>query len=99
MSDRAVIDAFMRSLVDRLGGVDATAAVLSARHGVEVHKGTISKRMHGLLDWPLIDIMAIEDAVRDPCVRRWLARSLPNAAGSSLLTACARAELRAAMAS
>ena len=73
-----MIRAFMAGLVERAGGVDAAAALIGARLGAEVSKGSISKRLHGQLSWPLEEIMALEDAVGDPCVRRWLARSLPE---------------------
>lgn len=90
MSDRAVLRAFMQGLVDRLGGVEAAAACIAARWGGEVSKGSISKRLAGHLDWPLIEIIALEDAAGDPCVRRWLARSLPEVAqGQNLLQATA----------
>lgn len=92
MSDRAMIRAFMAGLVERAGGVDAAAALIGARLGAEVSKGSISKRLAGHLDWPLVEIMALEDAVGDPCVRRWLARSLPEISeGQSLMQAAAEA--------
>lgn len=92
MSDRAMIRAFMSGLVERAGGVEPAAALIGARLGAEVSKGTISKRLAGHLDWPLVEIMALEDAVGDPCVRRWLARSLPEVAeGRSLLEGVAEA--------
>jgi hypothetical protein len=90
MSDRLMIRAFMASLVERAGGVEAAAALIGARLGADVSKGSISKRMGGHLDWPLVEVMALEDAVGDPCVRRWLARSLPEVAeGQSLMQAAA----------
>jgi hypothetical protein len=90
MDDRAMIRAFMAGLVDRAGGVDAAAALIGARHGTDVSRGSISKRLAGHLDWPLVEIMALEDAVGDPCVRRWLARSLPELdEGRSLMQAAA----------
>ena len=86
MSDRLIISAFMQGLVARAGGVDAAAAIIGARHGYDVSKGSISKRLSGHLDWPLVEIMALEDALDDHCVRRWLARSLPQAAvGQNLM--------------
>ena len=78
MNDAAMIRAFMGGLIDRAGGVDAAAALIGARLGQDVSKGSISKRQSGQLDWPLIEIMALEDAVGDPCVRRWLSKSLPE---------------------
>lgn len=92
MSDRLMIRAFMAGLVERAGGVDASAALIGARLGTEVSKGSISKRLAGHLDWPLVEIMALEDAVGDPCVRRWLARSLPEISdGQNLMQAAAEA--------
>ena len=86
MSDRLIISAFMQGLVSRAGGVDAAAAIIGARHGSDVSKGSISKRLSGHLDWPLVEIIALEDALGDHCVRRWLARSLPEAAeGQNLM--------------
>ncbi|KFI24155.1 hypothetical protein CG50_13745 [Paenirhodobacter enshiensis] len=40
--------------------------------------GTISKRLSGHLDWPLVEIMALEDALDDRCVRRWLLSTTPD---------------------
>lgn len=92
MDDRAMIRAFLAGLVARAGGVDAAAALIGARLGAEVSKGSISKRLAGQLDWPLVEIMALEDAVGDPCVRRWLARGLPAiSAGQTILQAAADA--------
>lgn len=92
MTDRAMIRAFMSGLVDRAGGVEASAALIGARLGADVSKGSISKRLAGHLDWPLVEIMALEDAVGDPCVRRWLARTLPDLIeGQTLIQATADA--------
>lgn len=88
MSDRAMIRALMQGLVDRAGGVDAAAALIGARLGADVSKGSISKRNSGQLDWPLVEIMALEDALGDPCVRHWMFRSLPEVTeGQTLLRA------------
>lgn len=89
--DRAMIRVFMARLVERAGGVDAASAFISARLGSTVCKGTVSKRMAGHLEWPLVEIMALEDAVGDLCVRRWLAGSLPGVAESQSLMAAAAA--------
>ncbi|WP_225028990.1 hypothetical protein, partial [Xinfangfangia pollutisoli] len=87
-----MIRAFMSGLVDRAGGVEASAALIGARLGADVSKGSISKRLAGHLDWPLVEIMALEDAVGDPCVRRWLARTLPDLVeGQTLIQATADA--------
>jgi hypothetical protein len=91
MSDRQIIRAFMGNLIEKAGGVDAAAMVIGARLGADVSKGSISKRQSGQLDWPLVEIVALEDAVGDPCVRRWLARSLPEvAAGQNLMQGVGR---------
>lgn len=92
MSDRAMIRAFMAGLVDRVGGVEPAAALIGARLGTEVSKGSISKRLAGHLDWPLVEIMALEDAAGHRCVRRWLAASLPEVAeGQSIMQGVADA--------
>lgn len=85
MSDAAMIRAFMARLIDAAGGVDAAAALIGARLGHEVSKGSVSKRQSGQLDWPLVEVMALEDAVGQPLVRRWLAQSLPEAGAAQSL--------------
>ena len=94
MSDRLMIRSFMAGLVERAGGVDAAAALIGARLGAEVSKGSISKRLAGALDWPLVEVMALEDAVGDPCVRRWLARSLPEISEGQCVMAAAGEAVR-----
>lgn len=92
MSDRSMIRAFMAGLIDRAGGMEAAAALIGARLGQEVSKGSVSKRQSGALDWPLVEIIALEDAVGDACVRRWLSRSLPeDGLGQGLLSGLAEA--------
>ena len=75
----------MARLIDAAGGVDAAAALIGARLGHEVSKGSVSKRQSGQLDWPLVEVMALEDAVGQPLVRRWLAQSLPEACAAQSL--------------
>lgn len=90
MDDSAMIRAFMAQLIDRLHGVDAAAAVISARRGVEVSKGTISKRQAGQLEWPAVDIWAMQDALGVFCVddyRQQRRRDLTG--GDDLLAALA----------
>lgn len=82
MDEAGMIRGFMAGLIRRAGGIEAAAELIGAGIGREVGKGTVSKRQSGHLDWPLVEIMALEDAVGDPCVRRWLERSLPEAAVS-----------------
>jgi hypothetical protein len=94
VSNRAMIRVLMVRLVEKAGGVDAASALISARLDCEVGKGTISKRMAGHLEWPLVEIMALEDAVDDTCVRRWLAGSMPEAArAQSIMVAAAHSAL------
>lgn len=78
VSDAAMIRSFMARLVDEAGGVDAAAALIGARLGSDVSKGTISKRMAGHLDWPLVEILALEKALCNPCVSRWIAGGVPE---------------------
>lgn len=85
MSDRQMIRALMQGLVEKAGGVDVAAMLIGARLGSEVSKGSISKRNAGHLDWPLVEIMALEDAVGDRSVRRWLIQSDPEAEARACL--------------
>lgn len=78
MSDSHIIRAFTGKLIEKIGGFDATAALLSARFGKEVHKGTLSKRQAGDLEWPLSHIWALEDAAGDHCISRYRSQVLPE---------------------
>lgn len=78
MSSSPIIRAFSAKLIEQLGGFDATAALLTARFGKEVHKGTISKRQSGDLEWPLSHLWAMEDAAGDHCISRWRLQQLPG---------------------
>lgn len=80
MHEAAMIRAFMAGLIARAGGVEAAAALIGARLGHEISKGSISKRQAGQLDWPLVEIIALEDAVGARPVRSWIARNLPELA-------------------
>jgi hypothetical protein len=77
--DTLMIRAFMQRLVEQAGGVDAAAALIGAATGSEPSKGTISKRMAGHLDWPVIEVKALEDALQDYRLRIWLYESMPHA--------------------
>ena len=86
MSDRqAIIRAFMAKLIRKAGGVEAAALVIGADLGTPVSKGSISKRQAGHLDWPLVEIMALEDALLDYSVREWFAQTTPKAAEDQTL--------------
>lgn len=89
MSDSQIIRAFAAKLIERLGGLDAVAALLTARFGKEVHKGTLSKRQSGDLEWPMSHIWALEDATGDNCISAWRVRQLPEVEDSLSLLRCA----------
>lgn len=91
-NDSTMIRAFMVRLVEKAGGVDGAAATINAVTGSDVGKGTISKRMTGGAKWPLEDILALERALADPCVSRWMAGAVPEVAQArSLMVAVAEA--------
>ncbi|MDO9006335.1 MAG: hypothetical protein Q7V20_23065 [Aquabacterium sp.] len=69
----------MVNLIRKAGGVDAAAMLIGADLGAPVSKGSISKRQAGYLDWPLVEIMALEDALLDYSCREWFAQTTPKA--------------------
>lgn len=93
MSDpRLVLSALMEALVEgTYGCLDAAAETIHARWGRGASKGTLSKRGAGLLDWTVMDIIALEDGAGRYPVTRWMMRrvaegdpgpALPDAPGS-----------------
>lgn len=92
MSDRrAVIRAFMANLIRKAGGVDAAAEIIAADLGTPVSKGSISKRQSGQLDWSLVEIMALQDALLEYPVGDWFAQTKPEAAeGQTLMHSVGR---------
>lgn len=94
MSDRVLINQFMRALVTKAGGPASAASYIDAGLGIPLQNGestrvgTISKRLAGHLSWPLDEIMALEDALGDHPVRRWLTGTLPEAAQTADLMTC-----------
>jgi hypothetical protein len=77
MSDlRKISRAHMKSIVDWFGCFDAVAETINARWGGGASKGTISKKISGVLDWTLADVIALEDASGSFPVTRLLARRL-----------------------
>jgi len=58
-----ITHAHMRAMIQSFGCLDAVAASINARWGSSVTKSTISKKLHGVLDWTQKDIVAIEDAL------------------------------------
>lgn len=94
VSDHDMIRAFMARLVDHAGGVDAAAALIGARIGHSVSKGTISRRMSGELDWPLVEIRALEKVLGDFCVSRWIAGDVPEVAQAQSVMAAVSVSVR-----
>ncbi|WP_215558763.1 hypothetical protein [Pseudooceanicola endophyticus] len=64
----------MRSILDWFGCYDAAADCIAARWGGSANKATISKKVSGLLDWTVADVIALEDARGQYPVTRLLAR-------------------------
>jgi hypothetical protein len=90
--DSMMIRAHMARLVREAGGVEAAAALISAETGNELSKGTVSKCNAGLLEWKLVDILALERAVGLRPVSRWVADGVPEIGDSaSLMNAVAAA--------
>lgn len=84
MTQRLMINQFMRALVAKAGGPANAASLIDIGLGIALQNGessrvgTVSKRLAGHLDWPLIEIMALEDALGDQCIRRWLLSTMPG---------------------
>jgi len=76
--------AAMAALVQSFGCFDAVAETISARWGGGCSKGTISKKIAGLLDWTLPDVIALEDAAGRFPVSRLLARRMSGDVVSSV---------------
>lgn len=78
MSDlRATVTAAMKALIEgAYGCYDAAAETINARWGRGGSKGTISRKVGGLLDWTVADVVALEDASGRYPVTRILARRL-----------------------
>ena len=78
MSDSKIIANLMKNVLEAHGGLDAAAAYLSEKFGKEVHKGTLSKRQAGDLEWPQSHIWALEDAVECRSVSNYRTRMIPG---------------------
>lgn len=77
----------MNALVDRYGGVEATAALISSRWGCGTEKGLISKKMSGSAGWLITDALALQRAVKDDPITRLLQQQsvlLPEEIGQDL---------------
>jgi len=85
---RRIVRATMVSLVNSLGCYDAVAETINARWGGVCCKGTISKKVTGLLEWTFIDVIAIEDALQRYPITRLMVRRLerlPSVSPGSLM--------------
>lgn len=76
MIDRLRINAAARALINRLGCLDAAAETINASTGAITSKGVLSRRLSGHLDWTVIEVAALEDALGVYPVTRLLARRL-----------------------
>lgn len=117
MSDRPVrlateamiLSSFMQSLITAVGGFDAAVAVIEARWGRGMSKGTLTKKLAGQLDWSVLDILALQQATGVESVTDWMVSLGPRAAVARTLASTApdfareageaQAALMAAMAS
>lgn len=72
---KLILGAHMRSLVGRMGCLDAVAETINARFGASASKGTISRKMNDSLDWAVIDVEAVQSALGAYPVTRLLDQS------------------------
>lgn len=56
-----IANATMKALSMSYGSNDAVAALINARFGINTCAGTISKKMSGVLQWTIVDALALED--------------------------------------
>lgn len=80
---RKISRANMKSIVDWFGCFDAVAETINARWdriggSGGASKGTISKKASGILDWTLVDVIALEDARGDYPITRMMVRRLKD---------------------
>lgn len=92
MSNAGVIHAQMINLVERAGGVEAAARLIDARMGrpldrdaQSTRKGTLSKRLSGVLSWPLDEIMALQEVLGLYPVTDWMIMNRPARDQSCLM--------------
>ncbi|MBV7408186.1 hypothetical protein [Maritimibacter sp. DP1N21-5] len=73
---RAIVRLQMSALIEKLGGFDAACAVLEARWGHSVSKGTLSKKKAGDLDYTVSDLIALQSAAGEFPVTEFLIRDM-----------------------
>ena len=86
---RKVVSAMMVGMIHRFGGYEAMVALLSARWGVSTSKGTLTKMAGGELEWSLSKVIAVEDALGEYPVTRFLADRMCASAPSNVQRAVA----------
>jgi len=69
--ERNILSAFMSSLISRCGGYEAACAIIQARWGHPVSKGTLTKKKAGQLDWSVTDVIALQEAAGERPVFAW----------------------------
>lgn len=72
MDERNIITPFMLKLIAKCGGFDAAAAILEARWGDPISKGTLSKKKAGQLAWSITDMLALMEATGDWSLLNWM---------------------------
>ena len=72
MSDSNMIRALMRPLIQKAGGLMPAATIIDAalglpldRDGLSRRKSTLWQRQEGELEWPMVEVWALEDALGD----------------------------------
>lgn len=73
---RGVLAAHMAALIQGLGCYDAAAETIAARWGASISRGTLTKKLNGVLDWTVADVIALEDARGQYPVTRLLWRRM-----------------------
>jgi hypothetical protein len=87
MIARPQIEAQMRALLSGHGCLDAAAEALHARWGINVGKGTLSRRAAGDLPWTILDVVGLEDALGRYPLTRMMARRMHVAVRCNIIAA------------
>lgn len=87
-----LISAMMRGLIADVGGYDAVVAYFTQRTGQPCHKGTLSQKKNGTLDWTLMDVIILQEFAQRTPVTDWLV-SLDDDAQSTITREAAAARV------